>query len=199
MSLWDKYLAPGDIRRRQLAQPTKDDTSQQPIAKPTPQPSPPRLDAGHRVRRQNALLYGGLAFTFLSLLVTRRTLIRKKLELLPINPDPNAITPGSRADGTREAIHALGLATLNVFSVAMASVGAAMTYFDVADMEDVRKNLGWSVPAGDSAADREIEAWVAEVLAKDGEKGLKEGMASKIAELQERDKKEEVNRGRDGR
>ncbi|KAK3691489.1 hypothetical protein LTR37_018627 [Vermiconidia calcicola] len=199
MSLWDKFLAPGDIRRRQQAQATKDDTGQQPRADPAPLPSPPRLDADHRVRRQNALLYGGLAFTFLSLLVTRRTLVRKKRELLPINPDPNALTPGSRADGTREAVHALGLATLNVFSVAMASVGAAMTYFDLADVEDVRKNLGWSVHAGDSAADREIEAWVADVLAKDGEKGLKEGTASKIAELQERDKMEEVKKGKGGR
>ena len=191
MSIWDKYFAPGDLRRHQQIQsPPAPQEEEGP--KTTP---PPRIDAAHRVRRQNALLYGGLAFTALSLLVTRRTLLKKRFQI-----SPNPFTPSNeppKVDGSLEAVEALGVATLNVFSLTMASAGVAMTYFDIADIEDmrdqVRKGVGYDVYGGDSAGDKEIEGWVAEVLArKDGEGGLKEGIAEKLMELEKKDRESKV-------
>src|ERR1700761_338872 len=160
MSLWDRYFAPGDIRaqrqiqheqdaalkiQRDLAL-AKEAASQRPI---------PRLDPAARARRQDGLFFGGVAFTLLSLFITRRALAKKNLALAA-NPDA-----AIKVDGPLEAVQALGLATLNVFAFAMAGVGAAMKYFDFADVEDLREGyrraLGYDVHSGESAADKEIE------------------------------------------
>ena len=196
MSLWDRYLAPGDLRLRQQQQSLQHEAKHlQQVATPASPPPPTRqkADPATRVRRQNALLYGGLAFTFLSLFVTRRTLLRKKLQLPPATAagaSKDAPSP-PKVDGALEAAEALGIATLNVFSIAMAATGAAITYFEIADIEDMREQFrsaaGYDIHAGDSAADREIEAWVAEVLArKDGKGNLREGVVERLRELEQK-------------
>jgi hypothetical protein len=196
MSLWDRFFAPGDLRARQSSQPAPPPA---PPAKPKPPPIQ-RIGPEHRVRRQNALLYGGLAFTFLSLFITRRSLVRKKLQTPPpLAPGQTAPTT-TKADGSLEAVEALGLATLNVFSFAMAGIGAAATYFNVADIEDlrqgVRRGMGYDVYGGDEDdADREIETWIAETLArKDG--GLREGVVERLVEMEGRRKAEEEEKKR---
>ncbi|KAK5117455.1 hypothetical protein LTR85_008840 [Meristemomyces frigidus] len=199
MSFWDRYLAPGDVRARQQLQATPAPSSpspqrdaDQPIARPEPAP---RIDAAHRRRRQDALLYGGLAFTVLSLLITRRSLLRKQAQTqIRLKTFEPSNTPPPKVDGGLEAVEALGLATLNVFTIAMATTGGLMTYFDVADVEDmrdrVREGVGFDVYGGESEADKELEAWVADVLSrKDGQGDLKEGIAQKLHELAEMDKK----------
>ena len=75
----------------------------------------------------------------------------------------------------------------------MFATGAAITYFDIADIEDMREQFrsaaGYDIHAGDSAADREIEAWVAEVLSrKDGKGGLREGVVERLKEIEEEEK-----------
>ena len=185
MSWWDKYLAPGDLcRQRQQAQPKPPLPPQHDPDKPVtliPKP-PPRIDASTRARRQNALLYGGATFTLLSLFITRRTMKRKYTS--STTPSPT----DAKVDGSLEAIQALGYATLNVFSFALFGIGAAMTYFDVGDLEDMREGLRRAAGyEGDehARADRELEGWVAEVLARrDGEGNLRSGIAEKVYELQ---------------
>ncbi|KAK6383280.1 hypothetical protein LTR65_010264 [Meristemomyces frigidus] len=209
MSFWDRYLAPGDLRQQLQANlpppappaSTQDETTDQPTAKPEPAP---RIDAAHRRRRKDALLYGGLAFTFLSLFITRRSLVRKQAQThaLRLKTFEPSTTPPPKVDGGLEAAEALGLATLNVFAIAMATAGGLMTFFDVADLEDmrdqVRKGVGFDVYGGESEADRELEAWVADVLSrKDGEGDLKEGIAMKLQELAEMDRK--TAEGREGK
>lgn len=215
MSLWDKYFAPGDLRRRQQQaelEKLHDEVQQQhQLTKNAP---PQRIDAGKRVRRQNALLYGGLAFSILSLVVTRRALIRKKISTIPKQFTPSSsvaasetgsaigATPGTKIDGSLDALQALNYATMNVFSLFMFGTGAFMTYFDVADVEDLRamlrRGVGEDVYGGESKADREIEGWIAEVLARrDGKGELREGVAEKVYEVQkeaERRKREEKGR-----
>ncbi|KAK5124330.1 hypothetical protein LTR08_005951 [Meristemomyces frigidus] len=205
-SFWDRYLAPGDLRNTPhpptpATPPPAPSPQDAPSEQRPPQPAPePRIDAAHRQRRQQAMLYGGLAFTGLSLWVTRRTLARKHAQFhaaqlaLKTSAPGTPFPAGSRIDGGFEAAEALGLATLNVAAIAMASLGAAMTWFDVADIEDmrerVRKGVGFDVYGGDSAADRELEAWVADVLArKDGEGELQENIAGKLKELAEMDQR----------
>ena len=80
-----------------------------------------------------------------------------------------------------------------------------MKYFDIADLEDLREGyrraLGYDVHSGESAADREIEGWIADVLARrDGTGSLREGVAEKILELEVQRKREEevVAKGKRG-
>ena len=204
MSLWDKYFAPGDLRRRQQLRALEEEWLKQQkleLQKAAQPPPAPRVDAATRARRQNALLYGGLAFTAFSIWVTRRSLRRKRLQAPPADATSTAPASASKADGAFEAVEALNIATLNVFAVAMAATGIAATYFDIADIEDlrdgIRKGVGYDVYAGDSAADKEMEGWVAGVLAEsDGKGGLRESIAKKVVELQE---KEKAEKGGDGR
>lgn len=194
MSWWDKYLAPGDLRqqRQALSQPGTTNEDEQPrlvVLKP------PRLSQADRVRRQNGLLFGGLGFTLLSMIVTRRA-VGRKLAQTALSAEGGAAAE-SKVDGSLEAVQALGYATLNVFSVAMLGIGGAMKYFDIADVEDmrevVRRQEGYSE---DSEANREIEGWIAEVLArKDGQGNLRESVVEKVAEI-ERKRKEDEKRGR---
>ena len=201
MSWWDKYFAPGDIRaqRLQLQSPSPDGLPSIPkevvVVVPDRAPSLPQAD---RLRRQNALLYGGLAFTALSIVVTRRAIQRKLAQHAPqtlnsakqagAEPQPPSTATASKADGSLEAIQALGYATLNVFSVFMLGAGAAMTYFDVADLEDMREGLrkaaGYESDQANKA-NEEIEGWIAETLARrDGQGNLRPGIAEKVAEVQ---------------
>jgi hypothetical protein len=101
-----------------------------------------------------------------------------------------------KVDGPLEAVQALGLATLNTFAFFMAGLGGAMKYFDFADVEDLREGyrraLGYDVHSGESAADKEIEGWIADVLSRqDGTGKLRESVAEKILELELQRKKEE--------
>ncbi|KAF2482141.1 hypothetical protein BDY17DRAFT_252855 [Neohortaea acidophila] len=198
MSWWDKYLAPGDLRqqRQALSSPSQPGTANEDEQPRLVVLKPPRLSQADRVRRQNGLLFGGLAFTLLSMIVTRRA-VGRKLAQTALSAEGGAAAAESKVDGSLEAVQALGYATLNVFSVAMLGIGGAMKYFDIADVEDmrevVRRQEGYSE---DSEANREIEGWIAEVLArKDGQGNLRESVVEKVAEI-ERKRKEDEKRGR---
>ena len=194
MSLWDRYFAPGDVRAQRQIQYEQDAAlkiqQDLALAKEAASQCPvTRLDPAARARRQDGLFFGGVAFTLLSLFITRRALAKKNLAMAA-NPDA-----AIKVDGPLEAVQALGLATLNVFAFAMAGVGAAMKYFDFADIEDLREGyrraLGYDIHGGESAADKEIEGWIADVLARrDGTGNLREGVAEKILELELQRKKE---------
>ncbi|KAK5114652.1 hypothetical protein LTR62_002225 [Meristemomyces frigidus] len=198
MSFWDRYLAPGDVRHAHLPT-TSPTTPNQPEDAPRLAKPPIRIDAATRQRRQDAILYGGIFFTALSLFITRRSLRRK---LLPGTVQQNTAgvplaagtAPGSekfapKTDGPLDAVEALGLATLNVFSFAMLAAGSAMKIFDIADIEDmrdgVRRGVGFDVYGGESEADKEMEGWIADVLArKDGTGDLRGEIVGKLAEME---------------
>ena len=181
-SWWDKYLAPGDLRAQNRQQQDHQQSSQ-----PTPSPTsaiPQRISAAHRARRQNALLLGGFVFTTLSLIITRRASRKKYLATYPTTLKPNpktgttsvphftASNTSPKAEGGLDAAEALFIATLSVSSIFMLGIGGFMKYYDVADVEDlrefVRKGTGQDVFGGDrdEEAEKEIEGWMAEVLAR---------------------------------
>jgi hypothetical protein len=209
MSFWDRYLAPGDLRRQQqLVSSTSSPSDPPTLDAPLTPEVPARIDAAHRARRQDAMFFGGLAFTFLSAWVTRRALYKKQLAVFPhlkqtklTNPNAKIevpqFTPSNtvpKAEGGLDAAEALFLATLNVAAIFMTAVGGAMKYFDVADTEDlreaVRRGIGYDVYSGDSEADKEIEDWFAEVLSrKDGSGDIKATIVEKMAELAEIEKR----------
>lgn len=208
---WDKYLAPGDIRHSQpqpLPLPTTAAVEEKSALAPR---FTSRASASTRALRQDALLYGGLTFTLLSALITRRSLRRKHLAAFPqmiktaISPtqpgktklDLPSFTPSNtppQVEGGLDAAEALGLATLSVFSVFMAATGLFMKWNNIGDVEDlrdwVRAGVGYDVYGGSTEADQEIEAWMAEVLArKDGVGDLKTSVLEKMQELAEIDKR----------
>jgi hypothetical protein len=216
-SWWEKYFAPGDIRQQIQAQ-----LEANAIARPKDdldsplEPAPPvRIDAAHRARRQNAMFFGGLAFTCMTLLVTRRASRKKALAMYPnlqpkIGKDSKIqlpqFTPSNtppKAEGGLDAAEALFLATLNVGAIFMTGIGGFMKYCDIADTEDlrdfVRRGVGYDVYAGDTEADKEIEQWFAEVLSrKDGTGDLKTTIVEKMAELAEIEKKKKADVTTDG-
>lgn len=197
MSFWDRYLAPGDVRTARAAL-VRDGTSKTSTASsssatdiPTtlkPVERSPRLDPATRARRQNGVLFGGAVFAALSILITRRAVARK-VRLAPTTTAIKGEMSPTIAGGF-DAAEALGLASLNVFSFGLIGMGVVMKYLDVADVEDlrdkVRSGLGYDVYGGDEKADKELEAWVADILSsqKDGA-GLREGLIGKLAELEQ--------------
>lgn len=201
-SWWDRYFAPGDVRaQRRLEAEHQRKHQEEQLATAASQSQRIRIDPATRARRQNGLLFGGVAFTLLSMFITRRSLSRKLHSAYPRTFTPSNATP-PRVDGGLEAAEALGLATLNVFSLAMVSVGGMMKVFDVADVEDLRvllrKSVGEDVMVGESQADREIEGWIADVLSrKDAEgKFLREGVADRLVEIEKARKEKERVEGK---
>lgn len=199
MSLWDRYFAPGDLRARRqalappprLATQTEEALQKAAIRPSTTSAAVERVDPARRARRQNALFFGGLAFTMFSAFVTRRSMMRKR------PPIPTTFTPSNaplpKAEGGLDAAEALGLATINTVSVFMTAIGAGFIYWDIADIEDlrdkVRKGVGFDVYGGETDADKEIEGWVAEVLArKDGYGNIKDEIVDKLMELEQKER-----------
>lgn len=212
-SWWDRYFAPGDIRAARRQEEQKQQLVDAKAQEQRPAPIiPNRIDAAHRARRQNALFFGGLAFTALSIFVTRRALTRKQ-RITSIYPhlaktpkgskDPKLEVPHfttsnnqAKAEGGLDAVEALFLATINVGAIFMAGTGAAMKFFDIADVEDVRdlvrKGMGQDIYGGEAEADKEMEEWVAGVLAKKDEEGawnLQSTIAEKLKELDDIEKR----------
>ena len=198
-TFYDRYLAPGDVRSARLAAERRAEEEAALLAleqarRQREQQQVQRIGPNARRRRQDGLLYGGALFTLLSLFVTRRALARKKAPF-PKPFSPTAPTPAiSRGDGALDATEALGLATLNVFSLGMLAAGAVAKYLDIADVEDlrvyVRRNAGFDVYGGDAKADQEMEDWVRDLLSKkevDGGFGGK--IAEKLRELEEMEAK----------
>lgn len=194
LSFWDKYLAPGDIRRqRQLeaaAAPKPQDEIPQAITQPT---TTPRIDRAHRTRRKDALFYGGITFTVLSFIVTKRAIRRRQLQVVPQEFTPSN-APAPEVNGGLEAVEALGLATLLSTSALMAAIGAGMKIFDIADLQDMRdivkRGQGHDLYGGVPETDKEMEEWMTGVLSqKDGGKADLQGeIVKKLAELEELEK-----------
>ncbi|KAF8428712.1 hypothetical protein EV426DRAFT_282573 [Tirmania nivea] len=153
----------------------------------TPLPEPVRL------RRQLTLLLAGPIFLSASILITRRALRRKALQMIPPQFHPNNNPPLHLPSGPFEALEALNLATLNITAFAVTLVGGGMFALDVTDIEELRRKvrgddgLGGEV-MGDKwrelkrlerEAEEEMEEWMVSVLAR---KEVKERARRRVEE-----------------
>lgn len=126
-------------------------------------------------RRRNKLITAaGLAFLGFSVLITRRSLARRRLAARAAfyNDAPAHNAEQSRkVSGALEAVEALNIATVNVLSLAMIGVGGTLWYLDINDLSDARKMIrgGLGVDGtgkSEEEANEEIEEVIASILAR---------------------------------
>ncbi|KAJ5153144.1 uncharacterized protein N7482_009622 [Penicillium canariense] len=155
------------------------------ILPPQPPSQPPQL-AQQFASQDNTnlkLFCGGLAFFALSLYITRRATIRRRLACMPpfysssVYFQPNV-------NGAMEAFEALNLATINVISFSMMASGGVMCALNVNSLEDMRKVMRGSlegVAAGksDEELEKEVAEWVSSVLGDRFDKQLEKEKAKK--------------------
>ncbi|PQE19008.1 C6 zinc finger domain protein [Rutstroemia sp. NJR-2017a WRK4] len=139
-------------------------------------PPPPATEAqptksslfSPRSQRQFGLFAAGACFFALSTAITRRSLVRKYRMTVPRFYSPN--TTVREVDGGMEALEALSIATINVFSLSMMATGGLLWAFDISNVDDmrrkVRRNMGLEGGQQDAEAEKQIEEWLATVLSR---------------------------------
>ncbi|KAF3390394.1 hypothetical protein F1880_009104 [Penicillium rolfsii] len=162
-----------------------DQNASSPPASPQPLSQQPQLiQQSTSPDRTNLKLFaGGIAFFALSVYITRRANIRKRLACIPpfysssiyFKPDVN---------GAMEAFEALNLATINVISFSMMATGGVMCALNVNGLEDMRRLMRGSlegVAAGksDEELEKDVAEWVSSVLGDRFDKQLEKEKAKK--------------------
>jgi len=140
-----------------------------PITTPQPQ-SRARFDQNRNV----AVFGAGAAFFALSLLITRRSLVRRRLAANPAFYTDSLANTQHQARNVRggmEAVEALNIATINVLSLAMMSTGGLLWYFDINSMDDARRKLRGGLGVDGTGRDEkqteeEFEEWMATALSR---------------------------------
>jgi hypothetical protein len=150
-----------------------------PVEQPptAPTATEPRFSfSSQRSRRQLGLFFAGAGFFAVTSLITRRSLVRRYKATIPKFYQSN--NQPSQINGAVEAFEALNIATINVFSVAMMTVGGLLYAFDISSLEDMRRNvrtrLGVDATRADQEAEEEVEELFASIL---GRKLLKDKRA----------------------
>lgn len=190
-----KFPPPHDARprpeeRRLLEEPSPEVSAElQPRTHRKPQP-PQETD-----RDRNKVIFGaGVAFFAFSLLITRRSFARKRLQAHPAfytDAPANVARQAAKTSGAMEALEALNIATINVLSVTMMATGGALWYMDINSMADARRMLrgGLGVDGtgrDETQAEEEFEEWMATVLSRRDAKEKTKDDASATKRVNER-------------
>ncbi|PGH14349.1 hypothetical protein AJ80_05939 [Polytolypa hystricis UAMH7299] len=162
---------------------------QPPVTQEQQQPPPPSLQQTLKDRVPNSyrLLFGGGAFFLFSLIVTRRSLARRRISSIPPF-HTSAPNYKPKVNGGLEAFEALNIATINVVSLAMLGIGTGMVAFDINTIEDLRRKVrgGLGVDNGPERSEKELEEdfeeWVVGVLNRKTEKEIQQEKIGKSAE-----------------
>lgn len=129
-----------------------------------------------RSRRQFGLWAAGGAFMLLSSLVTRRAVIRRYRSIRPPFFHPSNEAPVVTFNGPLEALEALSLASLNVFSFSVLMTGGMFWAFDISSVKEwrvrTRAKLGYEdTVATEQSTDggKTPDEWIVAVLDKEDE------------------------------
>jgi hypothetical protein len=153
--------------------------------------APAIVDNGFFSRRsmqQFSIFAAGAGFLFFSTMVTRRSIARKKLASLPKFYSPSHAAAGKQGnpEGNLIALEALNLATLNVMSAGIMTMGGIAWAFDLSSIEDLRERTRRTLhgEAGniDEKAEREFEEWAAKILTQFGKTAPEDGAQDKPKE-----------------
>ncbi|KAJ5652323.1 hypothetical protein N7507_009749 [Penicillium longicatenatum] len=135
--------------------------------------------------RNLKLFLGGVAFFSLSVWVTRRASIKKRLDCIPPFYS-SSLYFQPKVNGAGEAFEALSLASLNVFSFGMMTTGAAMYALDINGLDDARRFMRVAMQGGidetgksDEQLEQEVTEWVTNLLGDRFTKQLEKERAKK--------------------
>ncbi|GFF31586.1 hypothetical protein IFM61606_00344 [Aspergillus udagawae] len=132
---------------------------------PQPQPQPTQLQPQKHLTNLK-LLFGGVTFFTLSLLITRRAFSKRVIASTPPYWT-SSVYHRPPVNGAGDAFEALSLATLNVCSFAMMATGGVLYALDINSVEDMRRYVKKEMGTGtvrDEEVEREVEEWVTKVL-----------------------------------
>ncbi|KAL4991435.1 hypothetical protein BDW68DRAFT_151954 [Aspergillus falconensis] len=128
------------------------------------------------------LFFGGAFFFALSLLTTRRALVRRFNASIPPYYT-SSVYHKPDVNGGMEAFEALHLATINVLSFSMMASGGVLWAMGVNSIEDMRAYVKKRMVAGDGELsqtdqemEKEVEEWVMKYLGKRIENGKLKGL-----------------------
>ncbi|EXJ55000.1 uncharacterized protein A1O5_12739 [Cladophialophora psammophila CBS 110553] len=166
---------PPVAEKRVLEEPVKPaEPTIEAVQLPAPQPT-----QTERVNRNKLIFGAGAVFFAFSLLVTRRSLARKRLAASPAfyaNAPGHQAEQAKKVNGAMEAVEALNIATINVLSLTMMATGGALWYLDINSLAEARRKLrgGLGIDGtgkSEKQAEEEFEEWMATVLARKEAKG----------------------------
>jgi len=152
-----------------------------PANMPPERPDPASI-ASTRSRRQFGLFAAGSAFMLFSSFITRRAVNRRYRSIRPAFFHPSNEQPAVTFNGPLEALEALSIATVNVFSFSIMMTGGMFWAFDISSLKELkdrtRKKLGYDdTVTTEQATGGGVtqEEWVFSVLTEeDKEKGNKD-------------------------
>jgi hypothetical protein len=162
---------------------------------PAAPPVPPATNSEYffssrRARRQLGLFAAGAGFFAITTMITRRSLARRYKAMLPKYYQPN--TRPNEVNGAVEALDALSIATINVFSVGMMMTGGLLYALDISSIDDMRRKVRGTIrpeeTGTDKEAEEEIEKWFSTLLEKLGRKDMIEPKGAE-KELKDEEKK----------
>ena len=159
----------------------------------TPPPSEPSTQLTQSKPRDNTnlkLFVGGIAFFSLSVWITRRASVKKRIACIPPFYS-SSIYFQPKVNGAGEAFEALNLATINVLSFGMMTTGAAMYALDINNLEDARRFMRVAMEGGidtsgksDEVLEAEVTEWVTSLLGDRFTKQLEKERAKKPAAVE---------------
>lgn len=162
--------------------------SQTQLSQPVPSPSESSQLAQQSTPPNNRnlkLFLGGIAFFSLSVWVTRRASIKKRLDCIPPFYS-SSLYFQPKVNGAGEAFEALSLASLNVLSFGMMTTGAAMYALDINGLDDARRFMRVAMQGdidetgkSDEQLEQEVTEWVTNMLGDRFTKQLEKERAKK--------------------
>jgi hypothetical protein len=141
-----------------------------------------------RSRRQLGLFFAGSTFVVLSSLITRRAVVRRHQLTRPAFFHPSNMPPITSINGALEALDALGIATINVFSYGIMLGGGLLWAFNISTLAEFkdRMKMPLDLKSGEETGDKSEDGagtWLAAAIV------LKEE-----EERQNRARKEEISK-----
>ncbi|KAI9927866.1 hypothetical protein ASPWEDRAFT_173517 [Aspergillus wentii DTO 134E9] len=177
---------------------TPSEQQQQPQPQNDPIPPPPQQQLQQQRQPPSGiptslkLLAGGMTFFAFSLLITRRSMNKKRLASIPPYYT-GAMYHKPNVNGAMEAFEALNLATINVMSFGMMFAGGVLYKLDINGIEDARTYVRAGLGGGDGPvkSDEELEQdigeWIMSVMGKKAQKEFLEKKAEFERQKQERE------------
>lgn len=180
---------PTESEQKPSEKPASEQQPQSPADNPTTLPMQlPRPPASENTNLK--LLFGGMTFFALSVLVTRRAFNKKRIACIPPFYT-SSVYHQPHSNSAMDAFEALNLATLNVLSFGMMAGGAAGYALNINSLDDMRRFVRAGLQGGsdtpvksDEELEVEVTEWVSKVLGDRFEKQLEKEKAKRLLQVE---------------